>query len=120
MKCPLAPLDIVIKRENALNSYRSTMDFSDMYLQSRACDEWVSANYTDKQGNTQVIAYIVQYIVSKTRTAFVADTREGCLTKNQLLSIGLDAVNAATMFNSPMRLSDITHNKDGHGHLPPK
>ena len=77
------------------------MNFSDMHLQSRVCDEWVSANYTDKQGNTQVIAFIVQYIVSRTRTAFTADTMEGCLTKNQLLSIGSDGVNAATMFNPP-------------------
>ena len=101
MKCPLAPLDIVIKRKNVLNSYRSTMNFSDMHLQSRVCDEWVSANYTDKQGNTQVIAFIVQYIVSRTRTAFTADATEGCLTKNQLLSIGLNRVNTATMSDPP-------------------
>ena len=48
MKCLWIPLDILIKRENALNGCRTTMNLGDMHLQTRVCDEQVPAYYTDK------------------------------------------------------------------------
>ena len=95
MKCLLTLLNVVVKRENVLNGCRSTMNLSDMHLQGRPCNEWISTNHT------QVITFVVQYIVSRTRAAFMANTTEDCLTKNQLLSVGSNGVNTAMMFDSP-------------------